>query len=210
MKPIFFEEKTQIQSSETLKKLTGLSEFFFDKDAVVTFEGKVILAAGIHFRGECIIGDGVSIDTGCVLKNVAVGKSSNIRSHSVLQDSRFGKNNIIGPFCFVRNRTFVGDDCIVGSHVEVARSSLGKNVKISHQAFIGDAFIEESAIIGAGVVFCNYDGHDKQSSTVGEGSIIGSGSMIVSPIKIGSNVVIGAGSVITKDIRDNSNLIQKR
>ena len=59
MKSIFFEEKTQVQSSETLKKLTGLSEFFFDKDTVVTFEGRVTLGSGIYFRGECNNGDGV-------------------------------------------------------------------------------------------------------------------------------------------------------
>ena len=210
MKSIFFEEKTQVHSSETLERLTGLSEFYFDKDTIVTFEGKVDIAAGIHFRGKCFIGNEVSIDTGCILRNVTIGGRSNVRSYSVLENSIFGKDNIIGPFCFIRNKSLVSDNCIVGSHVEVARSNIGSNVKISHQAFIGDAIIEKSVIIGAGVVFCNYDGTDKKSSSVGQGSILGSGSMIVSPIKIGSNVVIGAGSTVTKDIKDNSRFIQKR
>lgn len=210
MKSIFFEEKTRVHSSETLEKLTGLPKFFFDKNASVTFEGKVSIAAGIHFRGECIIGDGVSIDTGCVLTNVTIGGWSNVRSHSVLENSIFGKENTIGPFCFVRNKTLVSDNCIIGSHVEVARSILNSNVKISHQAFIGDVTIEKDVIIGAGVVFCNYDGESKKSSSVGQGSILGSGSMIVSPVKIGSKVVIGAGSIVTKDLKDETRFIQKR
>ncbi len=210
MKSIYFEKKTKFESSDALQEITGLSNIFFDKNTAVTFEGKIFLNDGIYFRGKCVIDNGVSIDSGSILKNARIGKKSNIRSHSMIEDSSFGDSNIIGPFCFIRNKTKVGNNCIIGSHVEVARSKISSNVKISHQAFIGDAIIDKSVIIGAGVVFCNHDGSGKNSSHVGEGSMIGSGSMIIAPIKIGSHAIIAAGSVVNKNVEDKTKFIQKR
>ena len=210
MKSIYFEKKTKFESSDALQEITGLSNIFFDKNTAVTFEGKIFLNDGIYFRGECFIDNGVSIDSGSILKNARIGKKSNIRSHSMIEDSSFGDSNIIGPFCFIRNKTKVGNNCIIGSHVEVTRSKISSNVKISHQAFIGDAIIDKSVIIGAGVVFCNHDGSGKNSSHVGEGSMIGSGSMIIAPIKIGSHAIIAAGSVVNINVEDKTKFIQKR
>jgi bifunctional UDP-N-acetylglucosamine pyrophosphorylase/glucosamine-1-phosphate N-acetyltransferase len=210
MNSFFFKEKTEFRSSKNFRDVTGLSDIHFDKNTTLILKGKIFLSAGIRFSGICNLDDGVSIDMCCFLKDVTIGKNTYVRSHSVLQDSVFGQSNIVGPYCFVRDETMVGNNCIVGSHVEVARSQLGSETKISHQAFIGDAIIDKSVIIGAGVVFCNYDGSCKQSSKIGEGTIIGSGSMIVSPIKVGSQAIIGAGSIITKDIDDNIKFMQKK
>ena len=210
MNIIYFEQPTEIRTSTILEELFGCSEVYFEKDAVVVFMGEALLSNGIHFRGLCEIGDGVSIDTGCVLNNVSIGSGTNIRSHSILNDCSFGKNNVIGPHCFVRDETCVGDSCIVGSHVEVARSTLGAQIKISHQAFVGDATLGDRVIIGAGVVFCNFDGSGRQSSEVGVDTSVGSGTLIVSPISIGARVIIGAGSVVTKNIEDEERFVQSR
>ena len=210
MNIIYFEQPTEIRTSTILEELFGCSEVYFEKDAVVVFMGEALLSNGIHFRGLCEIGDGVSIDTGCVLNNVSIGSGSNIRSHSILNDCRFGKNNLIGPHCFVRDETCVGDSCIVGSHVELARSTLGTEIKISHQAFVGDATLGDRVIIGAGVVFCNFDGSSKQTSDVGMDTLVGSGTLIVSPISIGARVVIGAGSVVSKNIEDDERFVQSK
>jgi bifunctional UDP-N-acetylglucosamine pyrophosphorylase/glucosamine-1-phosphate N-acetyltransferase len=193
-----------------LQELFGISDVYFGKDAVVVFAGEAFLSNGIHFRGLCEIGDRVSIDTCCVLNNVSIGSGTNIRSHSILNDCKFGKNNIIGPHCFVRDETCVGDFCIVGSHVEVARSTFGEKIKISHQAFVGDAILGDRVVIGAGVVFCNFDGSGRQSSQVGVDTLVGSGTLIVSPIRVGARVVIGAGSVVTKNIDDGEQFVQSR
>ena len=210
MKLIYFERPTEVRSSVILEELFGISDVYFGKDTVVVFKGEALLSNGVHFRGASEIGDKVSIDTGCVLNNVSIGSGTNIRSHSVLNDCKFGKNNIIGPHCFVRDETCVGDFCIVGSHVEVARSKLGAQIKISHQAFVGDAILGDRVIIGAGVVFCNFDGSGRQSSEVGGDTLVGSGTLILSPISIGARVVIGAGSVVNKNIEDDERFVQSR
>jgi bifunctional UDP-N-acetylglucosamine pyrophosphorylase / glucosamine-1-phosphate N-acetyltransferase len=54
--------------------------------------------------------------------------------------------------------------------------------------------------IGAGTIFCNYDGEAKHRSEVGEGAFIGSNSALVSPVKIGAGAYVATGSVITDDV----------
>ena len=83
-------------------------------------------------------------------------------------------------------------------------------MKISHQAFIGDMEINENSIIGANCVSCNYSNGKRYLSIVGKNTLIGAGSLLVSPLVIGNNVVIGAGSVVLKDIKNNAKFIQKR
>jgi len=210
LKDIVFEQRTEIRDSSILEERFGCLEVDLEEAAVVVFVGSASLARGVHFRGFCEIGDQVSIDTGCVLDNVSIGTGTKIRSHSILNNCRFGENNIIGPYCFVRDHTRVGDSCIVGSHVEIARSKLGNDVKISHQAFVGDATLDHEVVIGAGVVFCNFDGNEKQSSVVGMGTLVGSGTLIVSPVVVGAKVIVGAGSVVNKNIGDNERFVQIR
>ena len=49
--------------------------------------------------------------------------------------------------------TKIGDNCILGSHLEVTRSSIGDRVKISHQGFVGDGRIHHDVVLGSGTVF---------------------------------------------------------
>ena len=58
----------------------------------------------------------------------------------------------------------------------------------------------EGANIGAGTIFCNYDGKNKHRTEVGKGAFIGSNSALVAPVKVGDNAYVGSGSVITDDV----------
>ena len=114
-----------------------------------------------------------------------------MRAYSILTGVIAGGGNLFGPFCFVRDDCVVGNDCILGAHVETTRSQFGNQVEISHRAFVGDAIIGDNVIIGAGVVFCNFDGQERQPTRVGSGVTIGSGSLLVPPVTIGDGVLIG-------------------
>ena len=111
--------------------------------------------------------------------------------------------------CFLRD-SFINNNNIVGTFVEMTRSNLNSNNRISHRAFIGDTKIFSNVIIGAGVTTCNFKNEKRLKSIIHSGSLIGSGTQLVASIKIGSNVIIGAGSVITKNIKSNLKIIQKR
>jgi bifunctional UDP-N-acetylglucosamine pyrophosphorylase/glucosamine-1-phosphate N-acetyltransferase len=87
---------------------------------------------------------------------------------------------------------------------------MGNDVKVSHQAFIGDAELGDGVIIGAGVVFCNYDDGARHKSIVASRAMVGSGTMLVAPVSVGRNAVIGAGSVITRNVVDGQRVIQRR
>jgi len=77
---------------------------------------------------------------------------------------------------------------------------LGEGAKANHLAYIGDASVGADVNIGAGTIFCNYDGEAKHRSEVGEGAFIGSNSALVSPVKIGDGAYVATGSVITDDV----------
>jgi len=50
--------------------------------------------------------------------------------------------------------------------------------------------------VGAGSITCNYDGANKWPTVIEDGAFIGSGSMLVAPVRIGAGATIGAGSTI--------------
>lgn len=205
-----FNEPTIFKDQNLIQSIFGIQGIFLEKNSSLKLEGKISLSHNIHISGTCSIKNGSALKTGCVIENVNIGTGNNIREYSIIKNSRCGDNNVIGPFCFIRDQTSIENSCIVGSHVEVARSSLSSQVRVSHQAFIGDASIRNNVIIGAGVVFCNFNGESRQQSTIGENVLIGSGSMIISPITIGSNSKVAAGSVVTKNINDDELYLQHR
>jgi bifunctional UDP-N-acetylglucosamine pyrophosphorylase/glucosamine-1-phosphate N-acetyltransferase len=205
-----FSSPTEFTSGEDLRRVFGSTGPEIDAGGSVLFRGSVTVMSGVRFRGRCVVGNDVLIDVGSVLEDAEIGDACRIRPYSLISSSRLGGRSIAGPFCFLRDQTTVGDDCIVGTHVEIARSQLGDGVKVSHQAFIGDADICDGVIIGAGVVFCNYEKGNRLHSTVGERTVIGSGTMVIAPAQIGRDAVIGAGSVVTRPVPDEARVIQRR
>ena len=202
--------ETKITESNIFFLENGVKNINIDNNSEIILSGQIKFGENISLSGKITISDGAIIENGCIFKNVNIGKNNTIRAYSILEDSEFGDKNIIGPFCFVRDNTKVGDECIVGNQVELARSTLANGVKISHQAFMGDMIIDQNTIIGAGCISCNYSDGKRYLSKIGSFSVIGSGSLLVSPVNIGNNVIVGAGSVVLKDISNNTKLIQKR
>ena len=92
----------------------------------------------------------------------------------------------------------------VGNFVEVKKSKIGKNSKINHLSYIGDANVGKNVNVGAGTITCNYDGKRKNKTKISDGAFIGSNTSLVAPIKIGRKAVVGAGSALTKNVRNKS------
>jgi bifunctional UDP-N-acetylglucosamine pyrophosphorylase/glucosamine-1-phosphate N-acetyltransferase len=88
--------------------------------------------------------------------------------------------------------------------VEVKNSTLGEGVKAMHLSYLGDAEIGGGTNIGAGAITCNYDGVSKNATFIGEDCFVGSDTMFVAPVSMGSGATTAAGSVITKDIPDGA------
>ena len=58
--------------------------------------------------------------------------------------------------------------------------------------------------MGAGTITCNYDGFFKHQTDIGAGAFIGSNTALIAPIKVGDGAIVGAGSVIAKDVPANA------
>ena len=123
-----------------------------------------------------------------------------IHAFSHLEGAHVGKGASVGPFARLRPGAKLGAKSRVGNFVEVKAAELGDGAKANHLAYIGDGRVGDGANIGAGTIFCNYDGKNKHRTEVGKGAFIGSNSALVAPVKVGDNAYVGSGSVITDDV----------
>ena len=88
----------------------------------------------------------------------------------------------------------------VGNFVEVKAVRMERGAKANHLSYLGDGSVGAGANIGAGTIFCNYDGFNKARTEVGAGAFVGSNSSLVAPVAIGAGAIAGSGSVITEDV----------
>lgn len=159
----------------------------------------VVLDVNVVLEGPVRLGSGVRVGANCVLSQVQVGARTNIKPNCVIEHAQIGEACEIGPFARIRPETTLHDRVHVGNFVEVKKSDIGAGSKANHLSYIGDATIGSGVNVGAGSVTCNYDGVNKWRTEIGDDVFIGSGTMMVAPVKIGAGATIGANSTITKD-----------
>ena len=121
----------------------------------------------IFFSNKTKIGKNVSIEPYVVfVGNVVLKNNITIKSFSHLEDVKVENNVSIGPYARIRPGSVLAEGSKVGNFVEVKKSKIGKNSKISHLSYIGDANLGKNVNIGAGTITCNYDGIKKSKTTV--------------------------------------------
>jgi len=166
---------------------------------------KMIAPETIFFSEDTKIGKNVVIDPYVVIgSKVNIGNNVKIFSFSHLESSKIENDVNIGPYARLRPGTILQKGSRVGNFVEVKKSKIGKNSKVNHLSYIGDATMGNSVNIGAGTIICNYDGVKKNKTKIRNNVFIGSNSSLVAPITINENSIVGAGSVITKNVRTKS------
>jgi bifunctional UDP-N-acetylglucosamine pyrophosphorylase/glucosamine-1-phosphate N-acetyltransferase len=170
-------------------------------EAGVTFASPdtTFLSYDTKFGTDVLIAQFVVIGPG-----VKIGDGVQIMSFSHIEGATIGENCKIGPYARIRPDTTIEKDCRVGNFVEVKATHIKSGSKASHLSYIGDASIGKNVNIGAGTIFCNFDGFSKHQSTIGDSTFIGSNVALVAPINVGNGAIIGAGSVVTEDVEDNS------
>jgi bifunctional UDP-N-acetylglucosamine pyrophosphorylase/glucosamine-1-phosphate N-acetyltransferase len=159
----------------------------------------VLLDVNVVLEGPVRLGDGVRIGPNCVLKNVSIGARTVLFANCVLQDAQIGSECQIGPFTRMRPKVRIANGVHLGNFVEIKNSDIGAGSKVNHLSYVGDSQVGSAVNIGAGSITCNYDGANKWRTEIGDGAFIGSGAMLVAPVKIGDGATIGAGSTITSD-----------
>ena len=152
------------------------------------------------FIGDVTLGNGVSVSPFTIISNSIIGDETDIHSHSNIDEAAIGSNCEIGPFARIRPETKLEEGAKVGNFVETKKAVIGKDSKVNHLTYIGDAIIGERTNIGAGTITCNYDGVNKHQTKIGDGVFIGSGVELVAPIEVEEGATVGAGSTVSKYI----------
>ena len=158
----------------------------------------------VVIEGEVTLGDRTFIGPGCILRDVKIGDDVSIKAYSILDSAKVGNRCSIGPFARIRPDTDVGEDSRIGNFVEIKNSKLGKHVRASHLAYLGDATLDDNVNVGAGAVTCNFDGQSKHGTIIGEDVFIGTNSTLVAPLYIEAESFIAAGSTITHDVKERA------
>ncbi|MCP4649337.1 MAG: bifunctional N-acetylglucosamine-1-phosphate uridyltransferase/glucosamine-1-phosphate acetyltransferase [PVC group bacterium] len=152
---------------------------------------------------ENIINQGVTIvdpKTTYIDENVKIGKDTVVYPFTVIEkDVVIGEDCTIGPFCRIRAGCKVADDVSLGNFVELNRSEVGSHTRIKHQSYIGDTKVSQKVNVGAGTIVANYDGKNKNKTIIDTGAFIGTGTILVAPVKVGKQAMTGAGAVVTKN-----------
>jgi bifunctional UDP-N-acetylglucosamine pyrophosphorylase/glucosamine-1-phosphate N-acetyltransferase len=151
------------------------------------------VAGGAVIEPNVVFGPKVSVESGAV-----------IRAFSHLEGAVVRAGAIVGPYARLRPGADIGEGAHIGNFVEVKKVKVGAGAKANHLSYLGDGTVGAGANIGAGTIFCNYDGFDKYDTHVGAGAFIGSNSSLVAPVRIGDGAMTGSGSVITRDVEDDA------
>ncbi len=168
-------------------------------DWTVDLGADVILEPNVILRGATTIGEGSVIGAGSQLIDASIGARARVWA-SIIESSVVEDEASVGPYSHLRPGSVVGRGAAVGNFAELKNTRLGAGSRQHHMSYLGDAQVGEDVNIGAGTITANYDGTNKNATTIGDGAFIGVDTMIVAPRIIGEGARTGAGAVVTRDV----------
>ena len=159
-----------------------------------------IIYPGNVLEGNTVIGERCMLYPNSRINNSIIENDVEVQS-SVILDSKVGEKTTVGPFAYIRPDSVIGSHVRIGDFVEIKKSVIGNNTKVSHLTYVGDAEVGENCNFGCGTVTVNYDGKNKNKTIIGNNSFIGCNTNLISPVKVEDNTYIAAGSTITDDVK---------
>jgi len=172
----------------------------FDCDEEVVVGAGTVIEPSVRLRGRTRIGRGCRIGQGSILVDTVVEAGAVLKPYTVTDQAVVGKGSQVGPFARLRPGAELAAEVHIGNFVEVKKSRIGRGSKANHLTYLGDAIIGAGVNVGCGTVTCNYDGEKKNLTTIGDRVFVGSDSILVAPITIGSGAYVAAGSTLTEDV----------
>ena len=164
----------------------------------------------VWFAFDTKLGRDVTVEPHVVFgPGVSIADGATIHAFSHIEGATIGAKASIGPFARIRPGTTLAESTKVGNFVELKKADVAEGAKVNHLSYVGDASIGANANIGAGTITCNYDGFGKYRTVIGAGAFIGSNTALVAPVSVGEGAIVGAGSVITRDVEADSLAIER-
>jgi len=172
-------------------------------DATVRLGQDTVVLPNTHILGQTRIGLNCEIGPNSVVRDSVIGDECRVIA-SVVEASALHQGVDVGPFSHIRPGSTLEEGTHIGNFAEVKNSRLGPGTRSGHFSYIGDADVGANVNIGAGTVTCNFDGEKKNKTFIGDDAFIGSDTMLVAPVTLGSGSSTGAGSVVTRDVPNES------
>lgn len=169
----------------------------------VQIEPDVVIYPGNVIQGKSVIKSDCILYPNNRVENSTIGKGVIIQS-SVILESDIGEATTVGPYAYIRPESVIGNHARIGDFVEIKKSTIGDNTKVSHLTYIGDAEVGKGCNFGCGTVVVNYDGVKKHKTIIGDNVFIGCNANLVSPVEVKDGAYIAAGSTITQEVPENS------
>jgi len=172
-------------------------------DADVTLAPDVILLPGTQLLGATTVAEDAVVGPDTTLKDCEIGAGARVvRAHGEL--AVIGAGAVVGPFSYMRPGTELGPGGKIGAFVETKNSRIGDGAKVPHLSYVGDADVGAGSNLGAGTITANYDGFNKNRTTIGRDVRIGVDTMLIAPVEVGDSAYTGAGAVIKDDVPEGA------
>lgn len=199
------ERQYQSQQAEALmaQGLTLRDPARFDVRGELSIGRDVVIDINVIVEGKVELGDNVSIGPNTILRDCAIGRDTEVLANCVIEQSSVGSHCRVGPFARLRPGARVADNAHIGNFVEIKNSEIGDGSKVNHLAYVGDSKVGGKVNIGAGAITANYDGANKNQTTIKDGASIGANSVMVAPVTVGKGATLAAGTILRKDAPEN-------
>ncbi|MBA4793875.1 MAG: bifunctional UDP-N-acetylglucosamine diphosphorylase/glucosamine-1-phosphate N-acetyltransferase GlmU [Phenylobacterium sp.] len=207
-----FAPETAVMGADSQAQLSAAEAIFQQRRRAHFLGAGVAMPAPdtVHFSWDTQIEPGATVEQFVVFApGVKVATGAVIRAFSHLEGASVAEGALVGPYARLRPGAEIGPQAHIGNFVEVKKVKVGEGAKANHLTYLGDGTVGAGANIGAGTIFCNYDGFDKHETHVGEGAFIGSNTALVAPVRVGAGAYTGSGSVITRDVEPDALALER-
>ncbi len=173
----------------------------------IVIERNVEIGVGTHIlqgsvlANGTVIGENCVIGPNCLLENVKVGNNTKL-NYVQGYDAVIDDNVKIGPFVHIRPNSHIKSGVKIGDFVEIKNSVIGENTAVAHLTYVGDSDVGARVNFGCGCVTVNYDGMNKNRTTIGDNCFIGCNTNLIAPVKLGKGAYTAAGTTVVKDVPD--------
>jgi len=175
---------------------------FIEPDVKISRDVEIMQS--VHLSGTTKIKSGAIVGAGCAITDSVIGRNVEIKPYSVIEEAVVEDDAVVGPFARLRPGTLLKKGSKVGNYVELKKTVLGEGSKANHLSYLGDGVIGRGVNVGAGTIFCNYDGFSKHRTVLEDEVFIGSDSQIVAPVTVGKGSYVGTGTTLTRDVPPGS------
>jgi acetyltransferase-like isoleucine patch superfamily enzyme len=134
-----------------------------------------------------------------IASSVILGENVSLQDFINLYGCRIGDNTKIGPFVEIQKNVTVGRNCKIQSHSFICEGvSIADEVFVGHGVmFINDRYPRSATAEGSLQTEADWK---VVPTVIKKGASIGSNATILCGLTVGEGAIVGAGSVVTKDV----------